>query len=238
VETQSFAEHEATAMRLGLCSRPGTGCKGYYYGGIDLAPPWDRLNEDIPVWASAGGKATVQDQRGSGYGLHVRLEAEGSETVIFGHLQRATVSSGQWVTQGTQVGWMGNTGNSTGKHVHWEIRQNGIPVDPMTRLAGSAPTEPEPEAPVEEEEFFIPALPKLPIVQVSAEVKPWLNVRIEPKASSRDIGNVYANEMMGLISAQRDAEGNVWYLALIMGRPLLVGWVAARWKGETWIRAL
>jgi len=239
VVTQSFAEHEERAQRLGLCSRPGTGCAGYYYGGIDLAPPWSRTNEEIPVWASAGGKATVQDQGKSGYGLHVRI-ADEDELVVCGHLSRTTVVNGQMVTQGMQIGWMGNTGNSTGKHLHWEIREKGIPVDPMTRLAstGGIVTQPPVTDPVVEEAVFaIPDTVRLPVVVVAASVTQWLNVRTEPRASARDIGNVYAGEMMGLLEVQTDDQGNVWFLVLVTSRPVMAGWVAARWNGAVWVTA-
>lgn len=238
VETQSFSEHEATAKRLGLCSRPGTGCSGYYYGGIDLAPPWSRANEEIPVRASIGGKAAVQDQGASGYGLHVRIAAE-DELAIFGHLSRTTVVNGQTVTQGMQVGWMGSTGNSTGKHVHWEIRVKGIPVDPMGMLTSEVvtPIEPEPEPEEPGDMFTIPDTVRLPLVKVSVAVTQWLNVRTEPRQSARDIGNVYAGDTLRLMEVQTDADGNVWYLVLVTSRPVLAGWAAARWRGETWITA-
>ncbi len=236
VETQSFAEHEATARRLGLCSRPGAGCAGYYYGGIDLAPLWSRAYEDIPVWASVSGIVTVQNQGVIGYGLHVRIAAEDDELVICAHLDRATVSNGQYVNQGGQVGWMGNTGNSTGKHLHWEIREKGIPVDPMGRLA-SASQQPV-ITPTEPGTFVIPEMATLPLVTPSSLVTQWLNVRTEPAQTGRDIGNVYPGDKVKLLDALNDVQGNVWYLVLAKDRPVLAGWVAARWNGETWLEAV
>lgn len=174
VETQSFDAHEAYAKAHGLCSRPGTGCKGYYYGGIDLAPPWSRQGEDIPITASRGGEVTILDQSPAGYGLHVRVLADDGELTIYAHLSRTTVINRQRVRQGERLGWMGNTGNSTGKHVHWEIRNaQGIPVDPRTRMTVPGPPSP-PEPPLP---FPSPAAPEIggPVV-----ITPGWNIRAGP----------------------------------------------------------
>ena len=53
----------------------------------------------------------------------------------YGHLSAYTVTAGQHVAAGTLVGFQGSTGNSTGVHLHFEVRQDGAPVDPVPWLA-------------------------------------------------------------------------------------------------------
>jgi murein DD-endopeptidase MepM/ murein hydrolase activator NlpD len=66
----------------------------------------------------------------SGYGWAVEIQhAEGWST-IYGHLSRYLVDVGDRVKRGQIIGLSGNSGNSTGPHVHYEIRLNGVPVDP------------------------------------------------------------------------------------------------------------
>jgi len=146
VTTRNFEEHIQYAKANGLCWQPGqANCgKGYYYGALDKAPPYIRAAEDIPIWAPISGKANLENQGAVGYGLHVRIKSDdGLELDILGHLSRTTIYDGQYVKQGDQVGWMGSTGNSTGKHVHWEVRIGGMPVDPEG-LLNQTQTEPEP----------------------------------------------------------------------------------------------
>jgi hypothetical protein len=133
VTTRDFEGHIQYAKENGYCWLPSQkNCSnGYYYGGLDKAPAYMRAAEDIPIVAPISGKANLQNQGAIGYGLHVRIKSDdGLELDILGHLSRTTIADGQYVEQGQQVGWMGSTGNSTGKHIHWEVRVNGIPVDP------------------------------------------------------------------------------------------------------------
>lgn len=147
VTTQTFAEHEATARKNGWCTRPGSCASGiYYYPALDIAPTWSDIDKDIPVFASADFvkiEYAGWDYKGKGpkggYGIYVKGITADGEEVIFGHLaDMPMVETGaKNVKQGTQLGWMGSTGNSSGKHLHWEIRVNGIPVDPETKMVGT-----------------------------------------------------------------------------------------------------
>lgn len=71
------------------------------------------------------------------YGTHVVLGHAGGIQSIYAHLSRAVVSIGQTVTAGQQIGLSGSTGNSTGPHLHFELRQNGRAFDPSGMLAGA-----------------------------------------------------------------------------------------------------
>lgn len=223
--TQTFAEHEARARQMGCCTRPGAGCTCYYYGGIDYAPPWSRANEDIPIRASASGKASLQDQGKSGYGLHVRIQMDDGYILIFAHLSRTTVRGGQYVKSGELIGWMGNTGNSTGKHLHWEIRDpKGIPIDPRKMMGFSEPTPVEPDQP--QEPVTLPEFPKLPQARLISDV---LNIRSSPEVVNGNlIGRLVAPAIVDVILAVQKL-GDIW---------LRIGhnqWCAMEYQGERYM---
>ncbi|MDT8344082.1 MAG: DUF5930 domain-containing protein [Thermohalobaculum sp.] len=95
------------------------------HAGIDIAGP-----RGTPVNATAGGVVTYAG-RMSGYGKMVKIRhAFGFETV-YAHLDRARVALGQRVERGDLIADMGNTGRSTGTHLHYEVRIDGQPVNPM-----------------------------------------------------------------------------------------------------------
>ncbi len=81
----------------------------------------------------AGGAGTVIFAgRQSGYGLMVEIQHSHGYTTRYAHLNRIRVSEGERVSRGERIGDMGNTGRSTGTHLHYEVRRNGNPVNPMT----------------------------------------------------------------------------------------------------------
>ena len=100
------------------------------HGAIDVA-----VGYDSPVYAARDGKVTRVDWDDSGYwGFWVVLDHGDGLRSYYAHLKGATVAVGQWVERGQEIGRMGSTGNSTGPHVHFEIRQNGVRIDPLTYL--------------------------------------------------------------------------------------------------------
>ena len=69
---------------------------------------------------------------GGGYGNYVMISHAGGKMTVYGHLTSLTVSSGQSVSRGQVIGYVGSTGNSTGPHLHYECRLNGVRYNPMS----------------------------------------------------------------------------------------------------------
>lgn len=104
-----------------------------YWGGhpaIDVAG-W----LGAPVTASDAGYVVLAGGGwNSGYGNYVIVDHGNGFTTLYAHLNSVFVKSGETVSRGQQVGSMGNTGNSTGPHLHFEIRYNGVPYNPAGYL--------------------------------------------------------------------------------------------------------
>ncbi|HUP33587.1 MAG TPA: peptidoglycan DD-metalloendopeptidase family protein [Gaiellaceae bacterium] len=101
---------------------------GRMHEGIDLAVP-----SGTPVVASAAGTVIVAGWMG-GYGNLVVVDHGNSISTAYGHNSTVTVGVGQHVMQGQLIAYSGNTGHSTGPHVHFEVRVGGAAVDPMGYL--------------------------------------------------------------------------------------------------------
>jgi murein DD-endopeptidase MepM/ murein hydrolase activator NlpD len=70
----------------------------------------------------------------AGYGRFVVIQHRAGMTSLYAHLSRVTTRSGACVSAGNQIGRVGSTGNSTGPHLHFELRVRGALVDPLTGL--------------------------------------------------------------------------------------------------------
>jgi murein DD-endopeptidase MepM/ murein hydrolase activator NlpD len=68
----------------------------------------------------------------NGYGLMVKVQHEFGVSTVYGHLSKIRVKVGQKVSRGELIADSGNTGRSTGPHLHYEIRVGGAPINPMT----------------------------------------------------------------------------------------------------------
>jgi murein DD-endopeptidase MepM/ murein hydrolase activator NlpD len=101
---------------------------GRLHAGIDISAP-----TGTPIRAADSGRVAIAGWTG-GYGQYTCIQHTGSMSTCYGHQSRIGVSSGQGVRQGQVIGAVGNTGNSTGPHLHFEVRINGNPVDPMGYL--------------------------------------------------------------------------------------------------------
>lgn len=94
-------------------------------------------NGNNPVLAIEAGTVTFAGgDPCCSYGLYVVVKHADGYTSLYSHLSSISVSEGQAVRQGGQVGKSGNTGLSTGPHVHLEIRKDGVAIDPLTLLPG------------------------------------------------------------------------------------------------------
>lgn len=104
-------------------------CPGHHFhSGVDLAAPMD-----TPVYAAAPGTALVARERG-GYGLHIVVARDARLSTLYAHLDFPLVHTGDEVVTGQLIALLGSTGNSTGPHLHFEVRIAGVPVDPLPLL--------------------------------------------------------------------------------------------------------
>jgi murein DD-endopeptidase MepM/ murein hydrolase activator NlpD len=101
---------------------------GRMHEGIDISVP-----EGTPVHAAASGRVILAAYTG-GYGNYTCIDHGGGLSTCYAHQSSFAVSSGQSVEQGQVIGYSGNTGSSTGPHLHFEVRVNGSAVDPMGYL--------------------------------------------------------------------------------------------------------
>jgi murein DD-endopeptidase MepM/ murein hydrolase activator NlpD len=94
--------------------------------GIDLAGPMG-----TPIYATADGVVVRAGWNSGGYGNLVEIDHGRGIITRYGHMSAILVHAGDKVTRGTQVGRMGSTGRSTGNHLHYEVRIDGRPVNPI-----------------------------------------------------------------------------------------------------------
>ena len=130
VLTQGFGCTEV-ALEPAAPACPG----GHFHSGLDLAAP-----AGTAVRAAAGGVVVLSHADAGGYGLHLVLDHGGGLTTLYGHLLSTAVRHGDLVGAGQVIGAVGSTGNSTGPHLHFEVRAAGQPVDPGSRLPAHYPS--------------------------------------------------------------------------------------------------
>jgi murein DD-endopeptidase MepM/ murein hydrolase activator NlpD len=114
---------------------PPYGGYPHFHTGIDLVEPFGS-----PVYAADDGVVALVGSSSSGYGNYVVIAHSGGLDTLYGHLSAALVKVGQVVMQGQPIGMEGSTGNSTGAHLHFELRINQKPVDPRPYLPPGAPS--------------------------------------------------------------------------------------------------
>jgi murein DD-endopeptidase MepM/ murein hydrolase activator NlpD len=114
----------ALTSGFGMREHPLLGGLRAHYG-VDLAAP-----AGAPIMATQDGVVSLANWAG-GYGLAVALDHGGGLETRYGHMSRLNVVPGQRVHQGDVIGYVGSTGLSTGPHLHYEVRINGQPVNPL-----------------------------------------------------------------------------------------------------------
>lgn len=116
--------------RFGYRRDPFTKRKSFH-AGIDIG---GRIND--PIYATAAGKVVASGyQRASGY--YITIDHGNGLQTRYMHLNKILVQPGTWVEKGQRIGLLGNTGRSTGPHLHYEIIQHGQLIDPLVFLESS-----------------------------------------------------------------------------------------------------
>ena len=96
--------------------------------GIDVA-----ASTGVPIYAARGGQV-IMSEYGAGanwsYGNFVVIDHGDGTTTLYAHMSSRAVSEGQMVSQGQTIGAVGDTGNTSGPHLHYEVRRNGQRTDP------------------------------------------------------------------------------------------------------------
>jgi len=96
-----------------------------FHPGVDIA-----ASQGTPIKAAGDGVVKMAGVNG-GYGNFTLIDHGGGLATGYGHQSRIAVSVGQHVSTGQVIGYVGSTGTSTGPHLHWEVRVNGSPVNPL-----------------------------------------------------------------------------------------------------------
>jgi len=107
----------------------------HFHTGIDLVEPFGSQ-----VFAADDGVVALVGSSSQGYGRYVVIAHSGGLDTLYGHLSTAVVKVGQVVVQGQTIGLEGSTGNSTGPHLHFELRIKQQPIDPTPYLPPGAPS--------------------------------------------------------------------------------------------------
>jgi murein DD-endopeptidase MepM/ murein hydrolase activator NlpD len=101
---------------------------GTHHDGIDIG-----VNTGTPIHAAAAGTIIYCGQI-SGYGNVDMVDHHNGMVTLYAHQSQLACRMGQSVSAGQVIGYSGNTGHSTGPHLHFEVRVNAVAVDPMQYL--------------------------------------------------------------------------------------------------------
>ena len=96
------------------------------HAGIDFTAPIG-----TEIYATGNGVVAKTEYNGRGYGNNVVIQHGYGYSTLYGHMSRFAVRPGQRVKRGDVIGYVGNTGSSTGPHVHYEVIKNGKKIDPI-----------------------------------------------------------------------------------------------------------
>ena len=100
-----------------------------FHEGVDL-----RAKQGTPVYSAHAGQVLYAADRIHGYGRMVVLKHSSGLATIYAHNSKLVVHRGQWISQGTLIAYTGNTGHSTGPHLHFEVRSGVSTVNPLSLL--------------------------------------------------------------------------------------------------------
>ncbi|ACK42380.1 MULTISPECIES: murein hydrolase activator EnvC family protein [Dictyoglomus] len=113
---------------FGMRRHPLLGGAPLFHTGIDISASYG-----TPIRAAASGRVIFAGWYG-GYGNMIIIDHGGKISTVYGHLSKIVVKVGEEIAEGDVIGYVGSTGLSTGPHLHFEVRINGDPVDPLTWL--------------------------------------------------------------------------------------------------------
>ena len=127
----------ASGTKKGWCIWPTTSriisqYYSWYHSGLDIATPW--FSAMPPIYAAASGRVVRAGWDPTGYGIMILIDHGNGYQTLYGHLSKLKVSVGQNVRQGTVIGTMGNTGRSTGPHLHFEVRKGSVRQNPLNHV--------------------------------------------------------------------------------------------------------
>ncbi len=109
---------------------PFTGKKATH-SGIDVPAP-----KGVKILSAKSGVVLTSAYNKGGYGNYVVVDHGNGNTTLYAHMSSRSVKAGDVVKQGQVLGLVGTTGRSTGNHLHYEIRENNVRIDPVTRYSG------------------------------------------------------------------------------------------------------
>jgi hypothetical protein len=110
--------------------RVGRGTVGHGYPAVDFPAAMG-----TPIYAVRSGVVSAARRLATSYGIHSILGHPGGWGSLYAHMSQMFVRSGQFVRAGQQIGRVGSTGNSTGPHLHFEARRNGVRVNPRSLIS-------------------------------------------------------------------------------------------------------
>ena len=101
------------------------------HSGIDVPAP-----KGVKILSAKSGVVLTSAYNKGGYGNYVVVDHGNGNTTLYAHMNSRAVKAGDVVKQGQVLGYVGTTGRSTGNHLHYEIREKGARIDPVTRYSG------------------------------------------------------------------------------------------------------
>jgi murein DD-endopeptidase MepM/ murein hydrolase activator NlpD len=97
-----------------------------FHTGLDFSAP-----QGTPIYATAQGVVRIAGNLGNGYGNHVVINHGYQYSTLYGHMYKIKVRAGQTVKRGEVIGYVGNSGKSTGSHLHYEVLKGKKHLDPI-----------------------------------------------------------------------------------------------------------
>ena len=122
--TLTESTYQWPIARIGLSQR-----FSQYHQGIDLASP-----KGSPIYPVTSGNVITVLKNWEGFGNHVIVQHENATKSLYAHLSKITVHEGQFLDRSTKLGEVGSTGRSTGSHLHLEMYQNEVAINPLDAL--------------------------------------------------------------------------------------------------------